>query len=157
MANGIAHPAAPDAPAGVQETAGPEAAAAPPAPPPQDLGPTDKLLVAASPLVGAWGEERYGFSDARVLQVPRLLASACITPVRALPAGCEDTAWRRQSAPPCSLQPIMQHGQVRMYRRMHSCAQTLESLPASWFCKQIGNDVRASHLLCAGPGGVAGR
>ena len=81
MANGIAHPAAPGAPAGVQETADPEAAAVAPAPAPQDLGPTDKLLVAASPLVGAWGEERYGFSDARVLQVLYLLACACLMPV----------------------------------------------------------------------------
>jgi hypothetical protein len=73
MPNGIAHPAAPGAPAGDQETAHAEAAAAPP---PQDLGPTDKLLVAASPLVGAWGEERYGFSDARVLQVPYMVLPA---------------------------------------------------------------------------------
>jgi hypothetical protein len=103
MANGTAHPAAavppspratpaPAAPASDQETAHPEAAAAPPAPPPRDLGPTDKLLVAASPLVGAWGEERYGFADARVLQVPQLVAFACLMPVSNACMSC--TAWR---------------------------------------------------------------
>ena len=87
-ANGIAHPAALDAPAGDQEMAHPEAAAAPPAPPPRDLGPTDKLLVAASPLVGAWGEERYGFADARVLQVLELFACVMLVSCRVQDLAC---------------------------------------------------------------------
>jgi hypothetical protein len=85
VANGVAHPAAarqstpgaapaPEAAAGGLEHGAAGVPPTPPAPPPKDLSPTDKLLVAASPLVGAWGEERYGFSDARVLQVPILRA-----------------------------------------------------------------------------------
>lgn len=73
MANGVAHSAA-----GQQLAVGPADGAKPAAAgsreaalssPPQDLSATDKLLVEASPLVGAWGEERYGFADDKVLQV----------------------------------------------------------------------------------------
>jgi hypothetical protein len=95
LANGIAHTAAaqqsspgatlaPDGAADAVEAPSPEAPPASPAPPPKDLSPTDKLLVEASPLVGAWGEERYGFSDASVLQVPQhhSIARACYSSSR---------------------------------------------------------------------------